>query len=114
MSDNPPTEPATQGMFFTWEHLESLLSTAFVNGALDADTTLGQVEAYARDKVAFIKKHPPQYPDGDIEKVARMLAKQRGHLDLEAPIWINDEQQDYPVWRFYCEPAREILKALRP
>lgn len=42
------------------------------------------------------------------EAVARKLAELRGHRDLEAAIWINDERRALPVWHCYLNDADQI------
>lgn len=49
---------------------------------------------------------------GDREAVARTLAVRKGHSDLEAMIWLNDAQEDRPVWQMYLGDADAVLAAL--
>ena len=45
----------------------------------------------------------------DREAVARKLAELKGHRDLEAPIWINDDWRSVPVWQCYLSDADQII-----
>lgn len=63
--------------------------------------------------------HPPATPapkassEAEIERVARFLAlKVKGHMDADAPIWINETQTERPVWAFYAQQAEELISML--
>jgi len=58
---------------------------------------------------------PDPLPQGDLrEAVARVLAKQRGHIDIGHSIWMNEAKSEAPVWHFYLEDADAILALLTP
>jgi len=62
---------------------------------------------------AMLAAAPDPLPQGVLrEAVARVLAKQRGHIDIGHSIWMNEAKSEAPVWHFYLEDADAILALL--
>lgn len=47
-----------------------------------------------------------------LEVVARQLAINNGHVTPDAPIWMNEPQDEQPAWKFYVDDARSVLTAI--
>lgn len=44
------------------------------------------------------------------QALAREIARRRGHTDLDHEGWINDPGFGQPIWKFYLDDARAVLK----